>query len=184
MNSDVLCLTETQLLPDHDTHEICFQLKEFNVSFNNDDDKFQSIFCGVKVPTLIVSHDKFPGFSILTISKDTFLDCNFTVGVLYRKHSSSLNLFYDHLIVLVNTYGIDILVGDFNINYFDKQDLLNDALSDYAMIVTTPTHIDGSLLDHIYVKNQVLADFNVRSMVKNIFFSDHDVVKIKIAKKI
>ena len=52
------------------------------------------------------------------------------------------------------------------------------------MIVTTATYIDGSLLDHIYVKNQPLAEYDVTSIVKGIFFSDHDVVKIKIIRKL
>ena len=93
MDSDVLCLTETQLLPDHDTYAICSQLQEFRISLNSDVDKFRSIACCVKNSTLAASHEKFPGFSLLTISKQSFLDCNFTVGVFYRKHSNSLNLF-------------------------------------------------------------------------------------------
>ena len=52
------------------------------------------------------------------------------------------------------------------------------------MIVTTPTHIDGSLLDHIYVRKQLLCAFDVTTIVKSIFFSDHDVVKIKITKEV
>ena len=93
-----------------------------------------------------------------------------------------IKFFYDDLAVLVNNYNINILLGDFNNNYFEKEDVLNEVLSDFKMIVTTPTYVDGSLLDHIYVIKQFLVEYDVTSIVKCIFFSDHDVVKIKIIR--
>ena len=84
---------------------------------------------------------------------------------------------------LVHNYDIQILLGDFNIDYFEKHDALNEVLSNYNMIISEPTHVDGSLLDHIYVSKELQHDFDVRSFVKCVFFSDHDTVKIKITKK-
>ena len=181
--SDILCLTETQLLPDQNIYDICSVLEDFQVYFNNNNDKFKSIACAVKNPTLTTSHDEFPGFSVLKICKQSFLEYDIILGILYRKHSSALHLFYDNIRTLIDTYGITILLGDFNINYFDNQDVLTETLSDFEMIVNTPTHIDGSLLDHIYLKKQLVSDFDFSSTVKSIFFSDHDVVKVKITKK-
>ena len=130
-------------------------------------------------------HEKFPGFSLVTVKKRSFVDDDIVLGILYRKNTSPLNLlsYYD-LAVLVNNNNINILLGDFNINYFEKEDVLSEVLSDFKMIVTTPTYIDGSLLDHIYVKYQFLAEYDVVSIVKGISFSDHDVVKIKIIRKL
>ena len=183
MESDVLTLTETQLLPDHDISDICSKLHDFQLSFNSNEDKFCSIVCGIKLPTSIISHEKFPGFSLRKICKQGFLDTEICIGILYRKHNNSVNLFYNDLTVLVNSYNIHILLGDFNIDYFGKHETLTGALSDYTMFVTCPTHIDGSLLDHVYVKKQLLYDVDVTSVVKNVFFSDHDAVKIKMTNK-
>ena len=122
MESDILCLTKTQLLPTQGTQDICLELHEFQLSFNSNEDKFCSIACGAKPPSLIVSHDKYPGFSLIKLSKHSFLDCAICIGILYRKHSNPIGVFYDDLRVLVHNYNIDILLGDFNIDYFDKQD--------------------------------------------------------------
>ena len=156
-------------------------INSFNISFNNDDDKFRSIACAVKDPTSIVSHQQYPGFSVVQVSKQP-LEYGLCIGILYRKQTNSLADFYDYLSILIETWHIDILLGDFNINYFDSEDFCNRALSDFTMIVTEATHIDGALLDHVYVRKQLLATVNVVPLVKHVFYSDHDIVKIKLSK--
>ena len=47
------------------------------------------------------------------------------------------------------------------------------------MVVNEPTHIDGALLDHVYVKKELVNSFKITTLVKNVYFSDHDVVKFK-----
>ena len=48
------------------------------------------------------------------------------------------------------------------------------------MIVSDPTHLSGSLLDHIYVKTIFLNTVtDLQCIVKGIFFSDHDSVKFQ-----
>ena len=183
MASDVLCFTETQLLPGHNSSDIESELSDYHMDFNNNDDKFLSIACAVKTPVSITSHEKYSGFSLLTIKKESFLDHEISIGILYRKHANSMFDFYDNLRELVTGFDIDILLGDFNIDYFDKSSDLDDVLSTYRMIVSKPTHIDGSLLDHMYIKKELLSYCHVASAVKCIFFSDHDIVKIKIKLK-
>ena len=170
VESDVLCLTETQLLPDDDTTVVCSKLQDFFVSYNSNADKFQSIACAVKHPVSIMSHEKFPGFSFVSICKHNFFENGIKLGILYRKCSNSLNLFYDNLRVLVSEFNIDILLGDFNVDYFEKHDLLNEVLTDYKMIVTESTQIDGALLDHVYVKKQCFSEYDITSIVKCFFF--------------
>ena len=93
-------------------------------------------------------------------------------------------MFYDKLQELVNTYNyIDILLGDFSIDYFSSRDILNEVLSDYTMVVSEATHVDGSLLDHVYIKTNLLSTYRAQSLVKCVLFSDHDVVKVKMFKK-
>ena len=41
------------------------------------------------------------------------------------------------------------------------------------------THWDGALLDHVYL-HKLFPSKNVNVVVKNIYFSDHDAVKLQI----
>ena len=41
--------------------------------------------------------------------------------------------------------------------------------------MSEPTHLDGALLDHVYASVTY-----VTSLVNNIYFSDHDAVKVQI----
>ena len=77
-------VAETQLLSDDDTHDICSKLHDFHISFNSNNDKFKSIACAVKNSALVLSDDKFPGFSLVTICKQSFLESDITLGILYR----------------------------------------------------------------------------------------------------
>ena len=46
-----------------------------------------------------------------------------------------------------------------------------------------PTHIGGSLLDHVYVKINILEEFPVYASLSNMNFSDHDAIRANYAKK-
>ena len=46
-------------------------------------------------------------------------------------------------------------------------------------MVKEPNHLDGGLLDHVYLLKS-FPTMNVNSFVKNIYFSDHDAVKFQI----
>ena len=61
---------------------------------------------------------------------------------------------------------------------------LSDLLADYKQMITEPTHITGSLIDHVYVKQiTVLDQFVCHSTIKNIYFSDHVAIKIRLKIK-
>ena len=63
-------------------------------------------------------------------------------------------LFYNWLAEFVNSHIIDIILGDFNINYFEGNTRLLHALPNYVQIVSHSTHLSGSLLIMlIYQKN-------------------------------
>ena len=44
------------------------------------------------------------------------------------------------------------------------------------------THISGSLIDHICIKKALMEEFFTNVTVENIYFSDHDAVRIIIEK--
>ena len=43
-----------------------------------------------------------------------------------------------------------------------------------------PTHTSGSLIDHVYNKKGLMEEFFSNGTVENIYFSDHDAVRIII----
>ena len=76
-----------------------------------------------------------------------------------------------------------MILGDFNTNYFNDNQVqpLKSLMEsfNYTQIVTKPTFISsGSLLDHVYVKSTVFQI--IENYVVNVYYSDHDAVKITI----
>ena len=78
--------------------------------------------------------------------------------------------------------GIDALLGDFNIDALnDVADRrLKDTLSSYNLKVLKLIHLDGALLDHVYLHKIFEHDKLVMSVVNNIYFSDHDAVTVQL----
>ena len=73
-----------------------------------------------------------------------------------------------------------IFLGDFNINAFGGVRALKEVFSNYNLNVSEPAHLDGALLDniYIYIKKSFENDKHVTSIVNNVYFSDHDAVKV------
>ena len=64
----------------------------------------------------------------------------------------------NNLCDVTTQYSVDIILGDFNINYFDEKESekfrnrLESELG-YKQIVKKPTFLTaGSLLDHVYIR--------------------------------
>ena len=60
---------------------------------------------------------------------------------------------------------------------------LQRVLSNYTQVVKEPTHLSGSLLDHVYVKNSILQEYCVSTSMINLYFSDHDAVQLTISNR-
>ena len=98
--------------------------------------------------------------------------------LLYRKHALPLNTFCDWLQDFVTNNSVDIILGDFNINGFNENIRLSHILSQYDQLVNTSTHISGSLLDHVYIRQEFPKQVN--SDVISIYSSDHDAIKFRL----
>ena len=77
--------------------------------------------------------------------------------LLYHPKDMQGLLFCNNLQNKVSTHELKIVVGDFNINFYDQNDsqrlkqMMN--LTNYSQIVTDANFVSsGSLLDHVYVK--------------------------------
>ena len=102
--------------------------------------------------------------------------------VLYKLNNQPLMSFYDYLYYFVEAKDVDIIVGDFNIDACSKS-RLSQILSEYVQLIEFPTHKAGSTLDHASVKKSFLEGYKVEIVLLNTYFSDHDVVRVKISKK-
>ena len=100
------------------------------------------------------------------------------VLLLYRSHTIGQNNFAGIIrYFLLRENDILTIFRDFNINALEGNDYMSQYLSNYKMIVTSPTHISDSLLDHVYVLYNFFENFKVTSYMKSVYFSDHDAVK-------
>ena len=79
-------------------------------------------------------------------------------------------------------YFIDIIV-DVNCDMlkFSETKFL-DIFTDHVQMVNKPKFLSGSLVDHVYIKNSLIKEYFINANVGNIYFSDHDAVRIIIEK--
>ena len=73
---------------------------------------------------------------------------------------------------------MDIILKDFIINAFHENGRLGYVLSSYNQIVAVSTDIQGLLLNHIYIHQELLKELDMQSVI-DIYFHDHDVVKFR-----
>ena len=188
-NSDILAFTETQLLPNDADNEIRRNLQPFAL-FRQDHqrDKFMSIAVCIKDYIQITEHEHFSSINALKfVVTNSINQQNPSFLLLYRKQSTSIPLFISNLKYILNSNNIDVVLGDFNINYLNSDDIDNLSFKslmnnfNFEQIVQQPTFISsGSLLDHIYVKSANLKI--LQNDLVNVYYSDHDAIKINIQK--
>ena len=180
-NSDVLVFTETQLLPNDSDMEITEDLRPFRICrHDHSTDKYSSMAICIKDTFIIQDYQYIPSLNALSFSLMNIKQQEFrSFLLLYRKNNSSVSQYLQALEYILNASKIDIVFGDFNINYFNQtqsQPLksLMESLG-YNQIVTEPTFLSsGSLLDHVYVlptSIQIL-----QNSVVSVYYSDHDAV--------
>ena len=180
LNSDVICLTETQLLPDTDMSHVECVLNQFTLVYNSSSFRFESLaFCVSKVNSGL-HHDYY--VSLLKVEKPSFSLEPVSILLLYRKQSWSVPSFIDVLAQLLQeTSNIDIILDDFNINGLEVLDSLSNVLHNFEL-VTSSTHLLGSLLDHVYIRRDMLEYLEIEAIIHSVHFSDHDAVYVSVSK--
>ena len=104
----------------------------------------------------------------------------FDIINVYFKDKST-NSFLSEMNYLLTNPEKTIILGDFNIDYLKQSS--NQVVSwfearNFVQIIQKPTHIKGGLIDHVWVPSP-LSDI-VHYNIKSVFFSDHDMVQIKL----
>ena len=108
------------------------------------------------------------------------------VLLLYRKQNSNVSQYIECLRYLLTSSTVDIVLGDFNINYFNDNQVehlksLMESLN-YIQIVAKSTFVSsGSLLDHVYIRSAAVEI--IENDVVSVYYSDHDAVKLTIISK-
>ena len=183
-NCDMLLLTETQLTPSDSDDDIQDLLYPFILNRQDSrENRYSSLaFCN-KTTVCIKEKEYFPLINALMFTA-VFTrreNCEIRFLFLYKNKASTVHDFVNNLTHVTNWYTIDVILGDFNINYFYEKEshnlrnILESSLG-YQQIVSKPTFISGSLLDHVYIRSHKFK--SVDNTVIAVYYSDHDAVKI------
>ena len=189
MDSDLIALTETQLVPHSNDTDIKDHLYPFTL-FRQDhpSDRFSSLAVCSKNIVQATHYQYFQeinGLKFVLVNNERKQSC--TVLLLYRKNNTNIQQYVEHLrnILSCTDTPIDIIFGDFNINYFHEITItpLQSLMSsfDYSQVVQSPRFISaGSILDHVYLKStcDVVKQTNV-----SVYYSDHEAVKVSFRLK-
>ena len=164
INNDIIGFTETQIKPSDSTCKIIETLNLHNI-------------------VAVLNKFDANGVSILSFKNHAFPDRVFTLMLVYRKQSMHMQEFFQILQYLLATHFIDIMAGNFNYDILKmSQNSFLDIFTDHVQMVNKPTHISGPFIDHVYIKKALMKEFFTNVTVENIYFSDHDTVRIAIHK--
>ena len=184
-NSDIIGFTETQLLPSDCENEIVNNLQPF--IFHRQDhptDKYSSMAFFTRNTVEVTELEYISSVNGLKLAF-VFQQCRDigTILLLYRKQNSNVTHYLECLEYVLNSHCVDIVLGDFNINYLNDNQVqplksLMESL-DFCQVVKNPTFISsGSLLDHVYIKP---GSFElIQNHVISVYYSDHDAIKVTV----
>ena len=179
-----MAFTETQLLPQEANQELVQNSSPFTLyRQDHSTDKYSSMAVCTRSTVEITNVEYIPLINALKFKlvygnlqdERTFL-------LLYRKQSLNSAQYIRDLTTVMNRTSIDVVFGDFNINYMSstQSKTLRSLMTslNYSQIVTNPTFFSsGSLLDHVYGR---LTGINITVSVINVYYSDHDAVQLTI----
>lgn len=114
------------------------------------------------------------------ISKFSSTDCD--VINIYRSTDNTVSgqvKFLEDLNEVISPNKKTMIMGDFNSVFPDC--LISRELQSwgYSQVIRSPTHIEGNIIDHCYVSDNVRLEA-VKSEQSPVYYSDHDIIKIKL----
>ena len=200
LRSDLICFTETQLNAGDSVEEINRTMSyidnyySFSMLYNNsEEDKYSSLAFACRVDITVDQINCQNRLMIMKVSKPTMLSdtgepFSCTIAMMYRKNNTPQNSFWTYISNIAEMFKPDLLIGDFNANYFQQSvaDKVRDSLPDYTVLTGNEnelyhaggTHIDGGMLDYVLLRKN--SAFNLANFyVKSLYFSDHDLVKVE-----
>ena len=93
----------------------------------------------------------------------------------------------DEVIKVLSDYALGkkptAVIGDFNWNYNDSCKIKTFFEKNlFQQVITEPTHDMGNTIDHVYL-NSLLPSEKVESKCSPAYFSDHDIITLRISLK-
>ena len=117
----------------------------------------------------------------------TIFDLNEDIEIVnvYRSQECSTRVFQNKLQYVVDTSRPTIVCGDTNIDISKERgrgfvEFMENL--GFTQLVAQPTHARGGLLDHVWVTEELRDKVEVKQ--EAIYFSDHDILTIKILLEI
>jgi len=112
------------------------------------------------------------------------LHLNINILLLYCKNGHNISQYIQNLENILNRNKIDIILGDFNKNYLNDNEIqaLNNIMEQlsYTQTVQSITFISGSLLDHVYIRKEMWSKSNICTSVLPVYYSDHEPIKLSL----
>ena len=178
LKSDLIILTETWLEEYQNLDD--YKLPDYNESFNigGRGKGIASYFAN----RFSHKHDvKEDGFSISMFQNEE-ID---VVGV-YRSQEGDMTDLIEKLDDIIDDHKTTIVGGDMNICILSSpHNYLTKGMQDrgFEQLVDKPTHIEGGLIDHVYVRigKDCQYSWNVEDFPK--YYSDHDSIGLTLWKK-
>lgn len=183
MDSYIVGFTETlPLETDNISHDILFH---FHIVTNNANiDHFLNIGFALRDSLSLVVVGNIPTAALFQVSKPTFLSSPVDLLLAYRRNTLKQEDFiYLMQLYLSRTKKVHVIFGDFNINSIRGSNYVSEFLSCYQMIVTSATHISGSLVDHIHILKELYETVSVISLIKCVYFSNHEAIKVLLGQR-
>ena len=172
-NSDVICLTETWLLPD--TNPQVYQIPGFSCKTAS---KGRGAGVAIYVKNIHAKSSQVP-VSIMTNELQAVRVSLSSVDILavYRSPTSEIKISVDVITNGIKESRSTFICGDFNAHIgFNHSNPITSTLSSrgFQQIVKQPTHLQGNLLDHVYVNFQ--QGHWYRQFLHSPYYSDHDAI--------
>ena len=186
MKSDVLALTETQLFSHDSEVDIQENLKPFGL-YGQDHRTDKCLTLAVCTKPNFLMSDKRHVFSVNALKFVIFNSItNHSISflLLYRKNTTNIHEYINNLNQLLSVFSIDIIMGDFNINYSNDTIItqLKELMNFYAykQVVESATFLlSGSLLDHIYLKQTDYYKLKVlKTKIVSVYYLDHEATEM------
>ena len=92
------------------------------------------------------------------------------VALIYRKHNSALSSFYENLETL-NNNSLNFIIGDFNLDALNEEIYVTlcNILSNFRPVSNTYSHLNGTHIDHIYVR-KTFSEYDLTVSIANVYF--------------
>ena len=148
--------------PSDSTSKVIQTLNFIKINFKNNENKFLSLAYRCKNDDAVLSRFDGNEVPIFSSKKYAFVNKVLTLMLIYRQQSMQMQELFQLLQYFLTTNYTDVIARDVSC------DLLK---------------VFYSLIDYVYIKKNLMEEFSTNATFQNIYFSNHDAVRI-VSEKI